>query len=131
MKRLFLLSFIALAIVGCEDKQPYVNTDKEDNSIPYWWSPAGKKYVCEGSTSEYDWVADVLYFYKKDSIVMYSTLDKDYSFENARHPEYGTYKLTYPNITIIFGYNEERPLKFIDTSKIYSEWWEQTYLILK
>lgn len=130
MKRLFLLSFIALAIVGCEDKQPYVNTDKEDNSIPYWWSPAGKKYVCEGSTSEYDWVADVLYFYTKDSIVMYSTLDKDYSFENAMHPEYGTYRIKYPNsLTITIGIDESVWV-ISDTTTICWNTFEKTYKLI-
>lgn len=87
MKRyIFLFALCALALLGCEDntKQANTNNDKEENTIPYWWSPAGHIYISEttleDSPADDNYWVFVLNFFSKDSIVKYETPNRDLSY---------------------------------------------------
>lgn len=139
MKRsIFLFALCALALLGCEDKQPYVNTDKEDNSIPYWWSPAGHIYIYEqtweGSPADDRYWVWVLDFFSNDSVVKYQTPNRDFTY----HDDFmglvdSTRWERKDNSTILYytlSNGSASEMLIIDTTTIYWKSMDITYSII-
>lgn len=125
----FAFVFLCMfSLFGCEHSIDKEKVLPNNPVIPYTFSIIGKKYVCDGATQEYAYVADILYFFSADSMVYYSTASKDFALDKALHTDYGIYKLKANNLTIIFGI-DERPFVLKDTATLYSSWWEQTFLL--
>ncbi len=136
MKKFLIIPFIALITISCE--QPVSEQDLNQPRDPKTFSLVGKTYISETTydkspTEGHYWVF-VLNFFSADSVVMYQTPNKDLSYHTmASHTiEPCSYTLSYPELTLwVIGKVEYRPLTFIDTTTLYSSWWERTYTILK
>lgn len=97
----FAFVFLCMfSLFGCEHSIDKEEVLPNNPVIPYTFSIIGKKYVCEGATQEYAYVADILYFFSADSMVYYSTASKDFALDKALHTDYGIYKLKVNNLQL-------------------------------
>lgn len=141
MKKSFLLPLLLmLALVGCEDntKQADTNNDKEENTIPYWWSPAGHIYISEttweNSPADDKYWVWVLDFFSKDSALWYETDLRSLEYNGCPAYERVGYDFIFPNKLILYfspNKSEERVLFFNDTTSIDASIWDITYTIFK
>lgn len=141
MKRyIFLFALCALALVGCEDntKQANTNNDKEENTIPYWWSPAGHIYISEttweNSPADDRYWVWVLDFFSNDSVVKYQTPNRDFTY----HDDFmglvdSTRWERKDNSTILYytlSNGSASEMLIIDTTTIYWKSMDITYSII-
>lgn len=141
MKRyIFLFALCALALVGCEDntKQADTNNDKEENTIPYWWSPAGHIYISEttweNSPADDKYWVFVLNFFSNDSIVKYQTPNRDLSYHEDFLPLVDSTRWVRKDKNTILYYSlagGTSEMLIIDTSTIYWESLDKTYSMIR
>lgn len=117
---------------SCEKNQssPEYPTSKNQPADPAMWSPVGKIYICDRSDDNpygYDYFMNVVYFVNDTDVAEYCTTNTDYS-RIDKYYNTGTYSCNYPSVMITFG-ADKRPLYFIDTLTLRSDWWERTFTL--
>lgn len=138
MKRIIFIMAAALSLVACnqntpDDTKKGGDTQTNQPANPSTWSPVGKMYVCDTTWSKspasdkyWAWVLD---FFSKDSAVWYETELRDLTYNGSMAYERVSYDIDYPNLTLHFHANEDRPLVFKDTTVLRSDWWDVTYIM--
>lgn len=138
MKRIIFLMAAALSLVTCnqntpDDTKKGGDTQTNQPADPSTWSPVGKRYVCDTTWSKSPaadkYWAWVLYFFSEDSAVWYETELRDLTYNGSMAYERVSYDIDYPNLTLHFHANEDRPLVFKDTTVLRSDWWDVTYIM--
>lgn len=145
MKKYLFILLILLGIVitetGCNSNTPDgqkpggANAGTNQPANPATWSPVGKTYICDRSGADnnpngLDFFLEVLRFAENSNIQHFCSASEDLTPLEPLSENYeeGLYKCSYPDVQLIFG-GEKRPLQFVDTLTLHSDYWEQTFVL--
>ena len=123
---LALLCASSMLLCSCEPNDPETKKGGDDTASlhqpadPATWSPVGHRYICNRSSDNpygYEYFVEVIDFFKRDSAVMYGTINHDLSpMEKCYNP--ARYKMNYPKVIMTFGI-DERECTFTDTLTLF------------